>query len=751
MAHTMTSLDLDRLGVTSRERDVLALLGERLTNAEIGERLFISVRTVESHVSSLLSKLEVANRRELLRFAGAARQRGFPVPGTSLIGRENELAEVSRLLTERRLVTLSGVAGSGKTRLALAVGSRLADEFAGGAVFVDLIPVTDSDLVPAAVARALAGPGEVNATIGDIVAFLSTREVLLVLDNCEHVLSGVTRLVERVLAGCPDTKILATSRQALGSSPEWIFQVPPLGLPDGKRSPIDSEALRLLVERTIAVRPDLDLLGEHLDEAIQICVLLDGLPLALELAAVQMAHLVPADVVERLDDRFRLLVGRSQATDPKASTLRAAVDWSYELLGPKEKMVFNRLGVFAGGFSLEAAEWVTSDDDISPEEIPDVVGSLVWRSLVLPLSDHDTSRYRLLETMRAYALEHLGDGSEAWERLCGWCIREVEKMGPDLTGPEAGALLNRLDRELGNLRTALRWAIDSHMVTDASRLAVALWRYWHMRGNIAEGRRWLGEALAMGGEDSLIRIRTLEAAGGLAWWDGDMEASRRHYLEALGLLRSFGDDAEIANALFNLAFPTGWIGLTDEGLAYADEARSIYERLGDEAGVAKCYWAWGGVAHYARRDEEARVAYEKAIPIYERVGNNFDLAWAHRMLGTSLVNLGETEEAVAQLTAGLSIFEEAGDMSGVILHLRDFAQIAINNVQPERALTLAGAIAALEDETGLGLLEGFSEQLEGLDAIEEELGSDRSEEVYERGRNMSHTQAVRFALDESAL
>lgn len=746
MSDTVTSLNLEESGVTSREREVLALLGERLTNAEIGERLFISVRTVESHVSSLLTKLEVSNRRELSQYADSARKRGFPVPGTSLIGRERELTEVARLLAEHRLVMLSGVAGSGKTRLALEAGNRLADEFSGGAVFVDLVPVTDPELVTAAVAKALAGTGEVNATLTDVVDYLSEREVLLVLDNCEHVLDGAAQLVERVFAECQDTKFLATSREAIGFNSEWIFPVPPLALPNGERAAMDSDAVRLLVERTASVRPELDLLGDHLDAVVRICRLLDGLPLALELAAVQMAHLAPGDVVERLDDRFRLLVGRSGTPGSKSTTLRAAVDWSYELLNHEEKTLFNRLGVFAGGFSLGAAEWVGRGADISPEEVPDLIGSLVWRSLVLPLPDRDTSRYRLLETMRAYAMERLGSESEPWARLCNWCIREVEKAAPRLTGSEAGVLLNGIDRDLGNHRSALRWAIDSHRVSDASRLAVALWRYWHMRGNIAEGRHWLDEVLAMEGEDAPTRIRTLEAAGGLAWWDGDMERSRRYYQEALSLVRSSGNETDIANALYNLALPTAWSGLNDEGLEFADEARALYQRLGDEAGVAKSLWAWGAVAHHARRDAEARVSYEKALPIYERLDDPFGLAWAHRMLGTSLIDLGETEEAVDHLTAGLRIFEEAGDLSGVILHLRDFAQLAINEEQKERALILAGAFAALEEETGLRLLEGFSEQLHGLEELRDELGPDQAAELYERGRNLSRGQAVRFAL-----
>lgn len=747
MTDTVMSLDLDGSGVTSRERDVLALLGERLTNAEIGDRLFISVRTVESHVSSLLTKLNLTNRRELSGLALTARRRGFPVQSTSLIGRDTEQTRVSALLVENRLVTLTGAAGSGKTRLAMEVGSHLAGEFTEGAVFVDLVPVTEPELVSAATAKALAPPGEVNATEADVISHLSRREVLIVLDNCEHVLDGAARLLEMTLTHCPRVKILTTSRQPIGLSSEWIFPVPPLSLPDDRSPPEASEAVRLLEERTAAIRPDLDLVGEHLQEAVEICRLLDGLPLALELAAVQMAYLTPGDVLRRLGNRFHLLVSHSGARESKTNTLRTAIDWSYELLDSKQRVVFNRLGVFTGGFSLTAAERVAAGDDISPDEVADQLASLVWRSMVVPIKSRETSRFRLLETMKAYALQQLEEGSQTWERLCEWAILEAEKIAPKLTGPDARVPLNLLDQESGNLRSALRWAIDAGRTFEAARLVATLWRYWHMRGNIAEGRRWVGEVLDMEHADSSTRLPALEAAGGLAWWGGDMDASRNFYEEALQLTRPSGDKALIANAAYNLAFPMGYSGFTEQGLAAAEEARALYEILDDEAGVAKALWAWGVVAHRAGRESEARSAYEEAISLLERLEDHFGLAWAYRMLGTTLINLGEPDQAIMRLSAGMKLFEDVGDLSGVVLHLRDFAQLAINAAEDERAMTLVGCLKALEEETAVRLVDDSSEQLTGLSQVEERLGHDRTEELLDRGRNMSRRQAVRFALD----
>ena len=656
---------------------------------------------------------------------------------------------MTNLLAEHRLVTLTGAAGSGKTRLATEIGSTLAGDFSEGAVFVDLVPVTESELVAAAAAKALAPPGEVNATEAEVIAHLSRREMLIVLDNCEHVLDGAARLLEQSLSHCPDIQVLATSRQPVGLNSEWIFPVPPLGLPDGEGPPETAESVRLLAERTAAIRPELDLLGDHLEEAVQICQLLDGLPFALELAAVQMAYLTPGDVVQRLADRFQLLVSRSGTGGSKTNTLRTAIDWSYELLDPKQKIVFNRLGVFTGGFSLGAAEWVGSGNDISKGEVSDLLASLVWRSMVVPVYRRETSRFRLLETMRAYALEQLGEESESWERLCEWGIHEAERIAPKLTGGDAMVPLNLLDQEAGNLRSVLRWAIDAGKTSDASRLVATLWRYWHMRGNIAEGRRWADEVLAMAHAEASTRARTLEAAGGLAWWGGDMDASRTHYEEALQLVREFGDDTEIANASYNLTFPVGYGGDWDEGLARADEARELFEKLGDEAGVAKALWAWGVVAHGAGRDQEAREAYERAIPIFERLGDHFGLAWAHRQLGASLISLDEPDEALLQLSVGMQLFEEVGDVSGVIFHLRDFAQLAINTGQKERAMILIGSLSALQEETAMQLA-AFSEQWVGLDEIRDELGAELASELIEKGQNMSRRQAVRFALDSGA-
>ncbi len=744
---------LDQAGVTVREREVLALLGERLSNGEIGERLYISVRTVESHVSSLLRKLDAATRRDLVQFAPAAALRGFPVPSTSLIGRRSLLDEIVKRLSVNRLVTLSGVAGSGKTRLAIETGNRLAPDFRNGAVFVDLIPLNDPKFVAATVATSIGlggTAGSPGSSEDQVVSYLSQRDALVVLDNCEHVVGGAAALVDRVLAECPDIRILATSRQGFATPAESLLVVPPLELPNGgSKPPGEVESVRLLVERAEAVRSDLELVERHQDAVTQICRRLDGLPLAIELAAVQLAHLTPEEVGTRLDQRFRLL-GSRRANAPPKSTLRTALDWSYDLLSEREAAVYNRLGVFAGSFSLKAAEAVSSDSEIDIEQVQEILGSLVWKSMILATPDLEEPRFRLLETMRAYARERLNETGELVGTAaghCEWYVRQAEEAGPQLTQPDADIWLRRLDNDLGNSRAALSWAIENDEPKLASNLLAGLWRYWHMRGDPEEGLRWASEVLAIDGQDPLTRARTLEAAGGIAYWKADMAEARAHYEEALDIARSHGSDGDVADALYNAitAYAYGDMPEPETALRYANQAREIFERLDDKEGVARSNWAWGTVAHALGRDEEAVVAYERALAIYETLDDTFMLGWVHRMLGWSLLYLDDFESARSHLDAGIGLFDAAGDISGVVLHLRDYVELAILQGDFERALVLAGAMRAMEDESGIGL--GVAEErMEKLENAQAALGEDRAQELFDQGREMSRDRAITYAL-----
>lgn len=742
---------LDRAGVTPREREVLSLLGDRLTNSEVAERLYISVRTVESHVSSLLTKLGAENRRELAGLALRANRRGFPTPATALIGREGLLDQIEGALLEHRLVTLTGVGGSGKTRTAIEVGTRVAEQYRHGAVFVDLVPLADHRFVAATLAKALgltAGTGPGSTREDDVIAYLSERQILVILDNCEHVMPGAVGLIVNLLSHSAETHILATSRHGFALPAEALVRVPPLDVPEpGAEDIQDFDSVRLLIERARGVRSELELADVHAAAVSEICRRLDGLPLAIELAAVQLAHLTPEDVATRLDDRFRLLDEQKVSPSPK-STLQTTIDWSHDLLTDREQQVFSRLGVFAGSFSLDAAEVVCRDVSKKDDQLAPVLGSLVWKSMVIPTPGLGTSRYRLLETVRSYALERLGESGladESRQRHGEWFTELAERASDHLLKDDTGEWLELLDQDLGNLRAALGWAIERDDAEQASRLVASLWHYWHMRGDLEEGQRWAADALAIGGEKPTTRARTLEAAGGLAYWGGRMEESRAYYEEALSILRAEGSSEEVANALYNASFAYGFGGQVEIGLSYADEARQIYVSLGDVAGAGKSLWGWGATAHAGGRDEAAIDAYGRALAIYERLKDRFMLGWIHRMMGRSLLQLNRLDDARHHLDEGIALFGEAGDISGVILLLRDYAQMALRQENHGRALVLAGAVSAFQDESGLQLLEGFSQQLEGLDESREALGSEKAGEFFNRGREMSQSQAIGYA------
>lgn len=748
---------LESAGITRREREVLGLLGNRLTNAEIAERLFISVRTVESHVSSLLQKLGVGNRRELAELKTTATIRGFPTPQTGLIGREAELDKIRNLLDRYRLVTLTGVGGSGKTRLAIESGRRAADAYEDGAVFVDLATLRDSDLIAVNLAGALElEPGEASIDLFgrelELAERIADLEALLVLDNCEHLLDRTARLAQLILDRCRRVQMLVTSREAFGIPGEAVHIVPPLEVPAAGSWWDKTEAVLLLEERVQAVRDEVDISGAQAQAAADISRRLDGIPLAIELAAVQAAHLTLEEISQRLDDRFTLLSGRHRH-DPRQATLQTTVDWSYELLTDDERVLFNRLGVFAGNFDLDAVESVCMTGPLIDLPASDLLGSLVWKSVVNADTDRERASYRLLETLKAYALAKLTDEDESEKlaaRHCAWCLDIAEEAEPYLVQKDRDAWLLRLESTLADFRLALEWAIGSGTVEQASRLFVALWRYWHMRGDIAEGSRWALRVLELeNDQDPRLRAQLCGAAGSLAYWAGDMEHSREYCEERLALERRYGTDSDVADALYNAAFAYGFGGMPDEGLKYLDESELIYTKLDDDEGIAKTIWGWGAVAYGDDRVVEAKPRLQQALDLYQDMDDMFMLAWAHRMLGTTHLKLGEVAEARPQLNAALQLFQDAGDISGIILVLRDYAQLAVENKDPERALTIVGALASLQDRSGLDLIQAFSDQIEGLDDASSALDGDVAAELLERGRSMSREEALSYALSAS--
>jgi predicted ATPase/DNA-binding SARP family transcriptional activator len=429
----------------------------------------------------------------------------LPTPLTSFVGREQEIAHLKALLSNTRLLTVTGAGGSGKTRLAIQVAKELIQNFQEGVWWVDLAPLIDPSHVPQAMAQVLGVRESPYTTLSEtLLNFLRPKELLLVLDNCEHLVTRCAELAAEILSNCPKVQIMATSREALRIDGETVWQVPTLSLPPLRLPPGDAltvyEAIRLFVERAVAVNGKFSLNAENAPAVAEICRRLDGIPLAIELAAARIKVLAPERIAARLDNRFDLLTVGSRVALPRHQTLRLTFDWSHELLTEAERVLFRRLSVFVGGFNLEAAEEVCADEKIEAPRVLELVSHLVDKSLITAEPQQGERRFRLLETGREYAREKLGESGEAGrlrKRHFNFFLRLAEEAEPKLTSAERLSWLERLESEHDNLRAALEWSQDQAGRREAMlRLAGSLYWFWHFGGHVAEGRRGLERVLA---------------------------------------------------------------------------------------------------------------------------------------------------------------------------------------------------------------------------------------------------------------
>jgi predicted ATPase/DNA-binding CsgD family transcriptional regulator len=688
----------------------------------------------------------------------------LPLQLTSFVGRGRETSEVEGLLAESRLLTLTGPGGSGKTRLALAVASEMVERFEDGVWLVELAPLSDPDLVPQAVASVLGVRESHGKMLTDTIAeHLESRSVLLVLDNCEHLLAACATLADTLLRLCSDLRILVTSRGALGVVGEILFDVPPLSLPDPRRGPTvgslpEYEAVRLFVERAEAVRPDFSLTEENAMAVAHICYRLDGIPLALELAAARTKVLSVDQISERLDNAFSLLTRGGRTAPSHHKTLRAAMDWSYDLLTEQEQTLLARLSVFAGGFSLEAAEAVGMGGGIDGFDVLDLLASLVDKSLVLVAEQDGEARYRLLETVRQYGrekLEESGEAEQALQRHAEFYLALAE--GADLMSKEQAVWLKRLETEHDNLRSALalslgRDAPSEEGIRSGLRISVALWPFWYTRGYLSEGRGWLESAIKRSGpETSSTKAAALNGAGYIALFQGDYGAARTLFERSLAFYRELRDDEGVASSLIYLGFVAV---LSQENLetvpALEEEAVGLRPRLRDPLVVANLILLSGLVAINQGDLARAVSLHRESLAMFREMHDARGMGHCFNNLGFLALLRNDHEEAAALLRENLLLARRSGYKLAIQYSFLGLGFLADSWNDPVRAARLWGATETMEETFGIKITPIARSAMDyetRVATARSHAGETVFQTAWSEGRDMAPEQAIEYALE----
>jgi predicted ATPase/DNA-binding SARP family transcriptional activator len=698
----------DPLWETARRGLMEALLHGGDSNAALGVyRAFLAVlqrddprAAPDAETTALYARLREQVKRKaaappvLVREEEAAipRVSGYlPHSLTDLVGREDERLEVAQLLRRSRLVTLAGAGGIGKTRLAREVAGEVVREYEEGVWLVALEALSEGRLVIQQVASVLGIREERSRTyLQSVTDHLRHKRLLLVLDNCEHLLEASAQAVAHLLTECGEVRVLATSREALGITGETVWRVPALAVPDVEHLPqgpatlvrvlTGYESVQLFVERAEAVQKSFTLSGSNARLVAQVCHRLEGIPLAIELAAARIRAMSVEQIAERLDNHLGLLNTGSRSAQPRQQTLRATLDWSYALLGEAEQSLLLRLSVFAGGCTLEAAEQVCSGTGVEAGQVQDLLASLVDKSLVqFEEQESVEGRYRLLEMVRQYAAEALQAGGETAvmrRRHRDYFLVLAEEAEKQLRGAAQKKWLIRLDREHENLRGALAWCgLDPDTVDDGLRLAVALWRFWDMRGHYSEGRAYLTAALQRGGAEELpqLRAKALNGAGVFASAMGDMEDSKALHEASLAISRGLGDKAGCALPLVYLGIMVARHGDYRTARALYEESLTLWRELRDKWGMGWALHQLGGVHREMGDFAAARDVFEEALAISRELEDRHGIAWSLNDLGEVAFQQGDYVSACSSYEESLAISRELGDRQSLAWSLYHLA------------------------------------------------------------------------------
>lgn len=721
------------------------------------ERRLSSIRIVGAALEAL------ARGQEVTLPAAARTSQPHSIPSllgmaTPFVGRERELKDIQRWITDPgcRLITLTGPGGVGKTRLAMQAARMAQELFEDGLYFVDLAPILDSSFVLNRIARELGvKEAHTRALIEDILEVLRGKHMLLVLDNFEQVLPAAP-VISHILSSDPTIKVLVTSRESLHIYGEHEYQVPPLHLPDLMKSPpfevlSECESVALFVQRAQAANPGFMLTQENAADIAEICIRLDGLPLAIELAAVRVKLFTPRFLLTRLNDTMGILTGGARDLAARHQTLRAAIDWSYQLLTEPEKRLFERLAVFQGGMNLEAVAAVCETDGL---DVLESVESLHNKSLIKEQQGLEGEpRFVLLETIHQFAWEKLqesGEAEQVQDRHASYFVEFTERAAVELRGARQEQWSGVLRNEYDNLRTALGWLLQLSDPGLGLRLVGALSEYWYYEGPVSEGEKWISIGLARAGQaEPADRIHVYIGASMMAFVRGDTVLGKKMNGQALAIARQGQNKSEIARALFWLAAhctsdPKDY----EEGLKLCVEAEALYQELNDKPGLAWVYNQIGELKRLLNDYGGARIAYEQSVAVCWEVGNKRRAAIALVNLSYAAQHQGDYEQAEQYAMKGLRLLQELNLKYHITIVLAMLAGPVAAQGQAERAARLLGASEAIFEGMSVNLQPADRVEIDGYIAIvRRQLDPDQFQQTWAEGRNMTFEEAIRYALE----
>lgn len=724
----------------------------------------------------------------------------FPIPLTTFIGRQREQEEVNHLISKNRLVTLTGTGGVGKTRLAVQVVAGVRSRFPDGVWFLDLAPLINPILVPNTLATVIGLRESAELSFKDLlINYFHARSALVVFDNCEHLIESCAQLVHSLLSACEHLSILATSREALRVAGEIPYHVPSLETPrldaeSAMETLKNIESVQMFAERATAASPSFLINPHNVFTVAEICQNLDGIPLAIELAAARVNVLTVKQILMRLNERFNLLTGGFRSAFPRHQTLQAAIEWSYNLLSEKERTVFRRLAVFSGGWTLEAAEVICIGNGIEPVEVLDLLSGLVNKSLVFVETVQGHSRYRRLQMIREYALAMLNKSDEMsiiYFRHLNFFAKMVFEAERNPKGPEDAFWYERLDSELDNLRTALTWFEQLEHIEIRLRFVAGLWRYWKNRGKSSEGRAYIQHILSGvppgPSRQTAGYARALTAAGALAYYQADFSYSEQSRTEALSIYRILEDKGGIGDCLIGLGNAAISQGHYDKARAFYEEVLGIRQELGDKLGIARLIGNLGLLAYFQMNYDQAHSLHMESLTLFRELQD-------YQGVAHELNNLGDVARHQGKLSMALAFYEECisnsksmkdqwgmaygimgiadvafeqGDFSTAISHYKDCLRMfqkeadyiglpyVLESVaglwptkkQLEYAARIYGSADALRQRTHSPLPPpDQSAYQKHLSLLKEQLGSSKFDVAWAEGSKMTSDQAVALAL-----